>query len=83
MFYSYLRLGTACLLVFGGLAVLLQPEVGARITGVGVVLGGVGLAVALQETALLGARYIREGATASIADAGVGAPLPPKGRAGA
>ena len=56
---SYLRLVVASWLFVGGLAVQFWPSVpdGARIAGV--VLGGIGFAVALHETAYVVARFNR------------------------
>jgi hypothetical protein len=56
MAYSYFRLWVACTLVFWGLSLLFVSGEGF----LGVCFGGVGLAVSLQETAQLTARYMRK-----------------------
>ncbi len=60
--YSYVRLAVGCLGVFFGLAYVVhlpdpaQASLWEKILGV--IIGGVGLAVALNETAYVGARFL-------------------------
>lgn len=54
MIYSFLRLTAGGCLVFGALTTIrTQPIV------VAVIMGGIGLAILMQETAVLTARYLR------------------------
>lgn len=55
--YSYLRLAAGSCAVFFGLAILGSQKPG-ELSWQGIVVGGIGLALALNETAYVGARFL-------------------------
>jgi len=55
--FSYLRLVVGCSGMFTGVALLMHGSEQSRVYGI--ILGGVGLAVALHETAYVIARFVR------------------------